>query len=163
MDYLSATEKLVHRLEELDAERKEILALLSPLERAATQLSAAQESLATGSYVPEPPTDSGILYDGIPIDFTGVSNLGDRVIAMARAVGGTLHSMDMAKCLIARGQSQGSPDNVRSRIINLLKDHPSFVKEGPSRFRFIGDDSSMDSFFPPQSPQEGSNSGSSML
>ena len=170
MDYVIAAERVAQRLAEIDetvarleAERKAILAAFAHRQEMTTPLAIAQETLATGDCAPEPPADSGDPYVGSPVDFSGCTNLEDRVLAIAKTVGGTFHTMGLAVSLIQRGESQGSPANLRARIIHLLRDHPCFVKEGPSRFRFIGDDSSKDSSFPTKSAPDSSNSDSSTL
>ena len=76
-------------------------------------------------------------YPGVSIDFSEASNLRERIVRIARVVSGPLHTMDMANCLVERGASNVIPSNLRSHIINLLRDDPDFPKVAESTYKYV--------------------------
>ena len=76
------------------------------------------------------------IYPGVAIDFTGATNLLQRVLCVFRAVGSPLDIMDVARCLIERGLYHGQAKNIRGNISNELKDNPDFVRVGVGLFEY---------------------------
>ena len=114
------------RLQELEAEREELQTALRVLERFATG--------GMGTTVPSSEPDP---YPGVDINFIGANNLLERLIRIAEAVDGPLEAVDMALCLIQRGVSNASRRNLRSHIINALRDDPDFAKVAPGRYEYL--------------------------
>ena len=125
-------EMIRSRLQELEVEREELLIALRVLERFATGSEATVTTATVPAGMVEP-----MVYPDVSIDFTGASNLLKRLIRIAEAVDGPLEAMDMAVCLIQRGVSGAARRNLRSHVINQLRDDPSFEKTGPGQYRYM--------------------------
>ncbi len=148
MDHASNTERVVRRREEiirtlatfdeLQAELREIDAYLAAGQRLATRCPVGQQSLTTGAspQAGNAANSGEEIFAGIDIDLSRCHNTESRLLAIGRAVG-EFHSMQAAKYLIQRGISKAKPSNLRSRILNEIKDHPNFVNEGRSIIRYI--------------------------
>ena len=125
---------------QLKEERARILARLAPL---APYLAAGNADGAADA-APAKRLENFTVFSGVVMDFSEATNLGDRVIIVAKAVrqamGEPVHTRQVAECLVERGQSQGSVENLRARIINLLRDHPFFWKHRPSVYSYIGEE-----------------------
>ena len=119
-------EQIRSRLQELETERAELQTALRVLER-----------FATGSAGTVSPSGEPDPYSGVDIDFTGASNLRERVVRIAEAVDGPLNSMDIARCLVHRGISKAAPPNLRSHITNALADDADFAKIAPGRYEYM--------------------------
>ena len=87
------TEYVTARLQEVENERRDLLAEMRVLERAAMEAD------------PDAHAATGPVYAGVEIDFTGAANHRERVVRIAEAVDGPLVINDMAQCLVERGQS----------------------------------------------------------
>lgn len=174
MDYVSNTERVVRRREEiirtlatfdeLRAELREIDAYLEAGQRLATRCPDERQSLTTGANPPpQPAAGSGDeIFAGIDIDLSRCFNTEARLLAIGRAVG-EFHAMQVAKYLIQRGISNAKPGNLRSRILNVLNGHPNFVRVGPSLFRYIDEYSDDDSSLRLIYSQEASNFDKDMV
>ena len=143
-------EKMRSRARELEAELAELQDALKVVERfeegrdqAVTTFAESAPGAVTGfadaapaqspAATPEPP-----VYDGVVIDFSGTTNLLQRVIRIAEAVDDEeLDVLDMALCLVQRGVSGAAVQNLRSHISNDIKDHPDFVRVGTRKYRYL--------------------------
>ena len=76
------------------------------------------------------------IYPDVAIDFSGATNLLQRVLRVFKAVGGSLDIMDVARCLIERGLYNGKAKNIRGNISNELKDNPEFIRVGVGLFEY---------------------------
>lgn len=76
-------------------------------------------------------------YSSIAIDFTGAGNLTQRLVRIAQAVDGPLDVKDMARFLIQHGLSKAKVRNLRSHIINVLRDEPDFSKVGDGKYEYL--------------------------
>ena len=76
-------------------------------------------------------------YASVTIDFTGASNLPQRLARIAQAVDGPLDVRETAQCLIQHGLSKAKVRNLRSHIINVLRDEPDFSKVGDGKYEYL--------------------------
>ena len=76
-------------------------------------------------------------YSLVAIDFTGASNLTQRLVRIAQAVDGPLDVRETARCLIQHGLSKAKARNLRSHIINVLRDEPDFSKVGDGKYKYL--------------------------
>ena len=79
-------------------------------------------------------------YSLVAIDFTGASNLTQRLVRIAQAVDGPLDVKEIAHCLIQRGLSKAKARNLRSHIITALRDEPDFSKVGEGKYEYLSKD-----------------------
>ena len=76
-------------------------------------------------------------YSLVAIDFTGANNLTQRLVRIAQAVDGPLDVRETAQCLIEHGLSKAKARNLRSHIINVLRDEPGFSKVGDGKYEYL--------------------------
>lgn len=126
-------ERVDKELEALQQQRAELLIFLRVDERY-EQLAGADLPVADASKTP-----AVTAFAGIDVDFTGTSNLLERILRVAAATTEPLDAMSVAEYLVARGQSKSSTKNLRAHILNILKGDPDFEKIGVGRFRYIPD------------------------
>ena len=98
--------------------------------------------LLVGADTPAPVDQEASTLASLEVDFTGTANLLERILRVAAATDEPLDAMAVAEYLVARGQSGANPKNLRSQILNVLKDDPDFEKVGVGRFRYIPDSGS---------------------
>ena len=79
-------------------------------------------------------------YTGVAIDFAGAGNLTQRLVRIAQAVDGPLDVRETAQCLIQHGLSKAKARNLRSHIINTLRDEPDFSKVGDGKYEYLSKD-----------------------
>ena len=79
-------------------------------------------------------------YTGVAINFTGANNLTQRLVRIAQAVDGPLDVRETAQCLIQHGLSKAKARNLRSHIINTLRDEPDFSKVGDGKYEYLPKD-----------------------
>ena len=79
-------------------------------------------------------------YTGVAINFTGANNLTQRLVRIAQAVDGPLDVRETAQCLIQHGLSKAKARNLRSHIINTLRDEPDFSKVGDGKYEYLSKD-----------------------
>ena len=116
-------ESITARLQEVEAERADLLTTLRTLERFTVATDAA--------------TDNGPVYAGVEIDFTGAANHRERVIRIAKAVDGPLVINEMAQCLVERGVSKAKVENLRSHVSNAISGDPDFEKIDAATYRYV--------------------------
>lgn len=126
-------ERVDKELEALQQQRAELLTFLRVDERY-ERLAGADLPVADAGKTPA--VDAFV---GIDVDFTGTSNLLERILRVAAATTEPLDAMSVAEYLVARGQSKSSTKNLRAHILNILKGDPDFEKIGVGRFRYIPD------------------------
>ena len=112
--------------------------------------------LLAGTDTPAPVDQEASALAGLEVDFTGTANLLERILRVAAATDEPLDAMAVAEYLVARGQSGANPKNLRSQILNVLKDDPDFEKVGVGRFRYIPNS---ESDFPEGTPTPGTSPG----
>lgn len=120
-----AIEILRDELAKKDAERAKIASVINTL-----------EALCGADGNSPMPVLGGPVWPGVDIDFAGATNLEQRVLRIAEAVPGPLRGMDIALCIIQRGLSKATPDNLRSHIVNLLREHPAFERVGVGEYAY---------------------------
>ncbi len=98
--------------------------------------SPAHSESATGPDIAVPVVKSDG-YAGVTIDFTGTSNLPQRLVRIAQAMDGPLDVRETAQCLIEHGLSKAKVRNLRSHIINVLRDEPDFSKVGDGKYEYL--------------------------
>ena len=76
-------------------------------------------------------------YSSVAIDFNGAGNLTQRLVRIAQAVDGPLDVKETARCLIQHGLSKAKARNLRSHIINVLRDEPDFSKVGDGKYEYL--------------------------
>ena len=76
-------------------------------------------------------------YSSVAIDFTGARNLTQRLVRIAQAVEGPLDVRETAQCLIEHGLSKAKARNLRTHIINVLRDEPDFSKVGDGKYEYL--------------------------
>lgn len=124
-------ERVDKELEALQQQRAELLIFLR-LDAQYERLAGADTTVADASKTPD--VDA---FAGIAVDFSGTSNLLERVLRVATATAEPLDAMSVAEYLVARGQSKSSTRNLQAHILNILKDDPDFEKIGVGRFRYL--------------------------
>ncbi len=128
--------KIHSQLEELESQIPEAALHLQQLVDRRDELLTTARVIRQTVATPESSDDAPV-YPGIDIDFTGATNLHQRLVRIAEAMDGPLDPMDMARCLIQRGQSKEMPKGLRGHITNALKDEPDFPRNDDGTYYYV--------------------------
>ena len=143
-DFAQFREWLEKRLEKVDEILREGENERQSICRTLSTVGEYEQAILSDHIIPSAPRvdskgdsgDSGYPdLAALPINVDGARNLLERIIRIAEATGGVIHTVRVAEYLVATGHSKSKVANLRAHVHDVCANSEFFIKNGKNFFK----------------------------